>query len=67
MLKLGKEEDQLLVFERLIHVVHEHAPKARLAFNAGPKGLGGSGEALGPSPGLMATNRNPAPDPLHPG
>jgi hypothetical protein len=31
-----KDDDHYLVFERLINVVHEHAPKARIAFNTGP-------------------------------
>ena len=31
-----KDDEHFLVFERLINVVHEHAPKARLAFNTGP-------------------------------
>lgn len=31
-----KDEDHFLIFERLVNVVHEHAPKARIAFNTGP-------------------------------
>lgn len=31
-----KDDDHFLVFEKLINVVHEHAPKARIAFNTGP-------------------------------
>jgi hypothetical protein len=31
-----KDDDHFLVFERLINVVHEHAPHARIAFNTGP-------------------------------
>lgn len=31
-----RDDDQFLVFERLVNVVHEHAPKARIAFNTGP-------------------------------
>jgi formylmethanofuran dehydrogenase subunit B len=31
-----KDDDHFLVFEQLINLVHEHAPKARIAFNTGP-------------------------------
>lgn len=31
-----KDDDHFLVFETLVNVVHEHAPKARIAFNTGP-------------------------------
>jgi hypothetical protein len=31
-----KDDDHFLVFEKLVNVVHEHAPKARIAFNTGP-------------------------------
>jgi hypothetical protein len=31
-----KDDEQFLVFERLVNVIHEHAPKARIAFNTGP-------------------------------
>jgi len=31
-----KDDEHFLVFERLINVVHEHAPHARMAFNTGP-------------------------------
>ncbi len=31
-----KDDDHFLVFERLVNVVHEHAPGARIAFNTGP-------------------------------
>lgn len=31
-----KDNDHLLIFEKLVNVVHEHAPKARIAFNTGP-------------------------------
>ena len=31
-----KDEEHFLVFERLVNVVHEHAPHARMAFNTGP-------------------------------
>lgn len=31
-----KDDDHFLVFERLVNVVHEHAPRARMAFNTGP-------------------------------
>jgi hypothetical protein len=31
-----KDDDHFLVFERLVNVVHEHAPHARMAFNTGP-------------------------------
>ncbi len=31
-----KNEDHFLIFETLVNVVHEHAPKARIAFNTGP-------------------------------
>jgi hypothetical protein len=32
-----RDEDHFLVFEQLINAVHAHAPKARIAFNTGPK------------------------------
>jgi len=31
-----RDDDHFLVFEKLVNVVHEHAPKARIAFNTGP-------------------------------
>ncbi|WP_375550911.1 MULTISPECIES: hypothetical protein [Rhodophyticola] len=31
-----KDDDHFLIFEKLVNVVHEHAPKARIAFNTGP-------------------------------
>lgn len=31
-----KDDDHFLVFERLVNVVHEYAPQARIAFNTGP-------------------------------
>ncbi len=31
-----KDDDHFLTFEKLVNVVHEHAPKARIAFNTGP-------------------------------
>lgn len=31
-----KDDEHFLVFENLINVVHEFAPKARIAFNTGP-------------------------------
>lgn len=31
-----KDDDHFAVFEKLINVVHEHAPSARIAFNTGP-------------------------------
>ena len=31
-----KDDDHFLVFEKLINVVHEYAPQARIAFNTGP-------------------------------
>jgi hypothetical protein len=31
-----KDDDQFLVFEMLVNVVHEFAPQARIAFNTGP-------------------------------
>lgn len=31
-----KDDDHFLVFERLVNVVHEYAPSARIAFNTGP-------------------------------
>lgn len=30
------DTDELLLFEKLINVVHQHAPKARICFNTGP-------------------------------
>ncbi|MHA6327227.1 hypothetical protein [Roseivivax sp. CAU 1753] len=32
-----KDDDHFLIFEKLVNVVHEHAPKARIAFNTGPR------------------------------
>lgn len=31
-----KDDDHFLVFEKLVNVIHEHAPTARIAFNTGP-------------------------------
>ncbi len=31
-----KDDDHFLTFEKLVNVVHEHAPMARSAFNTGP-------------------------------
>ena len=31
-----KDDDHFLVFEKLVNVVHENAPNARIAFNTGP-------------------------------
>lgn len=31
-----KDDDHFLLFERLVNAVHEHAPRARIAFNALP-------------------------------
>ena len=31
-----KDDDHFLVFEKLLNVVHEFAPQARIAFNTGP-------------------------------
>jgi len=31
-----KDDDHFLVFEKLVNVVHEFAPQARIAFNTGP-------------------------------
>jgi hypothetical protein len=31
-----KDDDHFLIFEQLVNVVHEHAPRARIAFNTGP-------------------------------
>lgn len=31
-----KDDDHFLVFEKLVNVVHENAPQARIAFNTGP-------------------------------
>ena len=30
------DDDEFLLFEKLINVVHEHAPGARICFNTGP-------------------------------
>jgi len=30
------DNDEFLLFEKLINVVHQHAPKARICFNTGP-------------------------------
>ncbi|CAN0601290.1 unnamed protein product [Ectocarpus sp. 12 AP-2014] len=32
-----KDDDHFLIFEELVNIVHEHAPKARIAFNTGPQ------------------------------
>lgn len=31
-----KDDDHFLVFERLVNIIHEHAPQARIAFNTNP-------------------------------
>ena len=31
-----KDDDHFLVFEKLVNVIHEHAPQARIAFNTNP-------------------------------
>lgn len=31
-----KDDDHFLIFEKLVNVVHEYAPGARIAFNTGP-------------------------------
>lgn len=31
-----KDDDHFLVFEKLVNLVHAHAPDARIAFNTGP-------------------------------
>lgn len=31
-----RDDDHFLVFEKLINVVHKHAPNAHIAFNTGP-------------------------------
>lgn len=31
-----KSDDRFLLFERLVNVVHERAPKAKIAFDTGP-------------------------------
>ncbi|MEM8823246.1 MAG: hypothetical protein AAGF30_06515 [Pseudomonadota bacterium] len=31
-----KDDDHFLLFERLVNVIHEYAPTARIAFNTGP-------------------------------
>lgn len=31
-----KDDDHFLVFEKLVNIVHEYAPQARIAFNTGP-------------------------------
>lgn len=31
-----KDDDHFLIFEKLLNVVHEFAPQARIAFNTGP-------------------------------
>lgn len=31
-----KDDDHFLLFERLVNIVHEHAPNSRIAFNTGP-------------------------------
>lgn len=35
-----KDDSHFLTFEKLINVVHEHAPGARIAFNTGPTDTG---------------------------
>ena len=30
------DNEEFLLFEKLINIVHEHAPKARICFNTGP-------------------------------
>ncbi len=32
-----RDDDHFLIFEELVNTVHEHAPKARIAFNTGPQ------------------------------
>lgn len=31
-----KDDDHFLVFEALVNIIHEHAPRARIAFNTNP-------------------------------
>ena len=31
-----KDDDHFLIFEKLVNIVHEHAPNTRIAFNTGP-------------------------------
>lgn len=31
-----RDDDHFLIFEKLVNIVHEHAPKSRIAFNTGP-------------------------------
>lgn len=31
-----KDDDHFLTFEKLVNVIHEHAPQARIAFNTNP-------------------------------
>ena len=31
-----KDDDHFLIFEKLVNVVHQHAPGAHIAFNTGP-------------------------------
>jgi len=31
-----KDDEHFLVFEKLVNIVHEYAPKAHIAFNTGP-------------------------------
>lgn len=31
-----RDEDHMLLFERLVNIVHRHAPAARICFNSGP-------------------------------
>jgi hypothetical protein len=31
-----KDDDHFLVFEKLVNIVHQYAPQARIAFNTGP-------------------------------
>ena len=37
-----KDDDHFLVFERLVNVIHEHAPQARIAFNTNPSDTAGA-------------------------
>ena len=32
-----KDDDHFLIFEKLVNIVHEHAPNTHIAFNTGPK------------------------------
>lgn len=31
-----KDDDHFLIFEKLVNIVHEHAPNTHIAFNTGP-------------------------------